>query len=84
MPSPRVPPPASSRPVRAVKAAETEDEMLMPSESQIEVVGAFEVANPVGLAAIAAFRLREALTKRQLARDGLTVGEAIERALRCK
>lgn len=55
--------------------------MLMPSERQIERVGNREVVNPTCLASIARFRLEEELTRRRLAAAGVTVGEAIERAL---
>lgn len=57
--------------------------MLFPSEmTEIEIVGAYEVVNPVAVRAIAEARRVEKRKRREVAKLGLTMDEAIERALR--
>ena len=56
--------------------------MLLPSESTpTELVGVYEVENPMKARALAVARRRDAKKRRELAKAGLTMAQAIERAL---
>jgi hypothetical protein len=59
--------------------------MLLPSElTEFEIVGTFRVTNPVRVLALAEEMRRVATKRRELNLLGLTLWEAIERALRRK